>query len=56
MKKDEILNSATRKEKKKCYTSPKIEAIASVRKVTKGGGLAYQDGAGTYSEHPSDPG
>ena len=56
MKTEEIVSpSMKRVEKKKCYTSPKIEAIASVREITKGSTLGTTDAGGNSSNTPSDP-
>jgi len=56
MEKEEIVSSAMNKmEKKKCYTAPKVEAIASVREMTKGAIGAGTDAAG-HVPVPSDPG
>ena len=57
MEKEEIVSSAMNKmEKKKCYTAPKVEAIASVREMTKGATLGNTDAGGNSANVPSDPG
>lgn len=56
METEEIVSpSMKRMEKKKCYTAPKVEAIASVREMTKGAIGAGTDAAGRVPV-PSDPG
>jgi len=57
MKKEEIVNLTIKRiEKKKYYTTPKIEAIASVREITKGGGSILADAGGQQGGGPpSDP-
>ena len=48
--------SAEIQQKKKHYTSPKVEMIADVRTATKGSTLGNTDSGGNGSEVPSDPG
>ena len=56
MENEEILSPSLKKmKKKKCYTTPKIETIASVREATKGSEIGRTDAGGQSSNVPSDP-
>ena len=56
METEEILSpSMKRIEKKKRYTTPTLEAIASVREITKGATLGTTDAGGNSSNPPYDP-
>ena len=55
-KKEKLTKLINRKEEKKVYNTPKIEDIASVRKVTRGSTLGQNDSGGQTGPVPSDPG
>ena len=54
MKKEELVSLSIKKEKKH-YTSPRIEAIADVRELTKGTEIGGSDAGGQGSPVPYDP-